>query len=135
LPRALPILLVGAVGAVLFVIAAVGAVDATSDEMPRHLLTALVATLAWVFSQSWVALYAGGGSREAWIWPLLSTLLVVATFASGAPVFTRSLPARLHLWLAVAAAAAQAAALAREAIVLRRRRAALVGLDERRGPA
>ena len=143
MPRPFPILVVGAVGAALFLFAgAVGFQVLTADALPLHMLTALAATLAWAFSQTWVALYGTGSARvaiaagaepidarrwrrECLIWPLATTALVVGAFASGAPAFTRALPTGLHLGLALTAAVAQWVALGREAAVLRRQRAVL----------
>lgn len=146
MPQPLPILVVGLVGAALFVAAGVlGWRSSGPEAMAPHLLVALAATLAWLFSQTWVAIYglsaarpalaAGAPAAEvsllrraAWAWPAASTALVVATFATGAPVLTRALPRSVHLALAVAALVVQLAALQREFTLLRRQRRQLQGL-------
>lgn len=150
MPQALPVLVVGALGAVLFALAGVtGLRHPGPDGLQPHLVLALAATLAWLFSQTWVAIYTFSSvgpaarrgplsqqmsqlarlRREGWIWPLASTLLVAAAFATGASVLTRALPALAHLALALAASGAQIAALWREAVLLGRHRRLLQALD------
>lgn len=153
MPQPIPILVVGLLGVVLFVAAGVmGWRGDGPDAVPRHLLVALAATLAWLFSQTWVLVYgvsahrpalAAGAAigeaerlrRAAWLWPVGSTALVAATFTTGAPVFTRAVPSAVHLALAVGAALVQLVALGREFTLLSHHRRVLRALAGDRFPA
>jgi hypothetical protein len=135
MPRPFAILLVGVVGSVLFLTAGVMGFMMRVEAPQVHLLVGLAAALAWLFSQAWIAAYCllarrwVGLARETLLWALVSTALVLATFATGAPALTRALQPRAHLTLALAAAVAQALALWRESSLLARQRQRLVDLD------
>jgi hypothetical protein len=123
--------------------------------MPRHIIAALAASLALMFSHSWILIYLLGTGkvirdavREGGLDPalsaasrrlrricypviLLAALLVLATFLVGGAVATKAAEAWVHHVLFWVAIVAQVGALALEAWGLAANERLLVDVDRR----